>query len=443
VHKTLKTFLLSTAAGVIAATSAANAGGFAVREQSTSSQGASFAGSAAGGDLSSMFWNPAALGASEGTNMESHAAIFFGRSNLEADAPGAGSGVLNNALGGLVNPSSGDIAEDAVIPSSYFGMQLSPDFWVGMGINSPFGLVTKPADRDWMGSTIARKSKIFTINANPNVAYQIMPGVTIGAGLQVQYMQGQLKFATAAFPGGSPSASFDGDDVGFGATAGIYLNPMEGTQIGLGYRSQIKHTLKGDFGVVGGSLLPGFLPASVGASADITTPDVVTFSIRQAVSPSMRLMGTFEWTNWSTFDSLTLSNAAPVNAASATIPANWHDAWFASVGAEYDVSHALTVRAGVAYEESPIQNDTERLTPVPDSDRVWVSAGATYKLNHHTTLDFAYTHVFVEKARFDREPATQPGVNLTGTAETSVDIVSFSMKSKLDADHPIFGGFFQ
>ncbi len=51
-----------TALGLLVIASAqANAGGFAVREQSVYGQGSSFAGVAAGGALSSMFWNPATM----------------------------------------------------------------------------------------------------------------------------------------------------------------------------------------------------------------------------------------------------------------------------------------------------------------------------------------------------------------------------------------------
>src|SRR5262245_62800538 len=46
---------------LIIASAQANAGAFALREQSTYGQGTSFAGVAAGGSLSSMFWNPATM----------------------------------------------------------------------------------------------------------------------------------------------------------------------------------------------------------------------------------------------------------------------------------------------------------------------------------------------------------------------------------------------
>ena len=56
--------LLQACAGVgalLAATANADAGGFAVREQSSWGQGASYAGVAAGGSSSAMFWNPATV----------------------------------------------------------------------------------------------------------------------------------------------------------------------------------------------------------------------------------------------------------------------------------------------------------------------------------------------------------------------------------------------
>jgi len=46
---------------LIVASAQANAGGLAVHEQSTYGQGTSVAGIAAGGALSSMFWNPATM----------------------------------------------------------------------------------------------------------------------------------------------------------------------------------------------------------------------------------------------------------------------------------------------------------------------------------------------------------------------------------------------
>ena len=67
---------------VLGAAHTAQAGGFAVREQSTTSQGMSFAGSAANNTLSAMYWNPAAVANLDGFNSENHAAIVLGDSEI-------------------------------------------------------------------------------------------------------------------------------------------------------------------------------------------------------------------------------------------------------------------------------------------------------------------------------------------------------------------------
>jgi long-chain fatty acid transport protein len=62
----------SVAALTAVLATSASAGGFAIREQSVESQGASFAGSAAFGGLSSMYWNPAAAANKDGLNFDSN-----------------------------------------------------------------------------------------------------------------------------------------------------------------------------------------------------------------------------------------------------------------------------------------------------------------------------------------------------------------------------------
>jgi long-chain fatty acid transport protein len=112
----------------------------------------------------------------------------------------------------------------------------------------------------------------------------------------------------------------------------------------------------------------------------------------------------------------------------------WHDGWFFALGAEYDLSPKVTLRTGVAYEISPIQNASERLLQLPDADRWWASLGGTYKWSDTMSFDFAYTHIFVEDADVDRFPSsTNPSLavlRLMGTAESSVDIISASIKTR-------------
>lgn len=445
--------LLST----VAITGDALAGGFAIREQSVSSQGASFAGSAAGADLSSMYWNPAATGVKSGMNTEAHNSLIIPRGNVRTDsvenntptpaAPFPGAPTIGQLIEADVlsnNSTSGNVGKLALVGASYANYQLSKDLWVGAGLNSGFGLASKPNDVFHQSSQLGRSTQLLTFNFNPTISYQIAPGLFLGAGVQVQYAWGRLKFATGSPTG--PSTFFEGNDFSFGGTAGVLWKPNSKTSIGVGYRSQTTITLDGDLETNAGTALGQAVPATaVSAEADVELPDIVTASFITEIAPRWRALGTFEWTNWSVFENLTVTTTAPGSSVIAggavaagvdvaAIPANWDDGYFFSLGLEHDYTPALTLRGGVAYEISPVQDADQRLISIPDADRVWVSLGATYKWSEKMEFDIAYTHVFIEDGDFDRESIASVGgplaTRLQGEASAEVDILSVSLKTK-------------
>lgn len=411
--------------GVVGATSLAHAGGFAIREQSTHFQGSSFAGNAAGGALSSMFWNPAAAGQFNGLNTESSYAFILPDSEVTA-LPGS-------TLLGL-GSDSGNIGKSAVVPSTYLSYQLSPNLVFGFSFNAPFGLATEPENRVWAGQTHARTSKIETYNAQPVLAYRVNPTLIVAAGVQIQHIEGTLKNAAGGGPT-SPNAVVAGDDTAFGFTAGVLWQPTSGTSVGLGFRSAIDHNIEGTLKVVG-------TPLGASIEAGLKTPETVTFSVRQALTPRLTGLASVEWANWSNLKSLDIectSVSAPigcpaVGSTARSLALGWDDGWFFALGAEYAYSPALTLRAGGAYEISPIQNPEQRTVRTPDADRIWGSIGASYRWNEKITLDFAYTHIFVEDSSIDR---TESGVRLLANVESSVDIISVGLKMKLGDDPPM------
>jgi long-chain fatty acid transport protein len=392
----------------------AQAGGLAVREQSAQFQGSSFAGTAAGGGLSSSFWNSAAIGeAGNGFTSESHAALIMGRTDFDA-LPGTSPFLLGR---------DGSVTNDlpAFVPSSYYAYRVNQDLVFGLAINSPFGLSTKLDNSASAFAFHHRKASLLTMNANPMVSYRVRPGLHLAVGAQIEYAK--LRFATATNPfvaSGGPSAVIKGDDIGFGFTAGLLWKPQQGTSIGLGYRSSISHTVKGDQFIVGG-------PINSNMSLAIETPEIVTLSLRQTITPKTRLLGTVEWTHWDRLD------VHPIQLNGATIGTfdfQWSDGWIFSVGGEYDYSDKLTLRTGVAYEISPIDDPTKRLAQTPDSDRIWVSVGATYKYSDAMSFDVGYSHVFFDDTTMNRQPANGAPLPLIAQVDSSADIVSVSLKTK-------------
>lgn len=407
----------------LTAAAPASAGGFAVREQSAEFQGMSFAGdAAAGGGLSGMFWNPAVAGyAPKGYSSESDAAGIFGHVNETATV---GPGLL------ALPADSGNIAPPALVPGSYTAYRISPQAVLALSINSPFGLTTKVAS-PWAGQTLERTSVIRTYDYVPTIAYTLAPGLSLGAGLQIEQIDAHLTGAFG-YSSASPLVTLDGNDTAVGYSLGINWNPSPQASIGLGYKSAVTHNLSGTDSI-------SSAPVSNAVTARLTLPEIVTLSARQMLTDKARLTGTIEWTGWHRLQQFSANcsvagppfcSGAGATATGSTIPLNWHDSWMFALGGEYDFSRQLTLRTGAAYELSPIQNPDERTPRLPDQNRFWLSGGASYKLNEMIGVDVAYSHIWGLGGGIEVVDAL--GQPFAADVSSSVDIVSAALKFKLN-----------
>jgi len=385
----------------VAAPDEAGAGGFAIKEQSAAAQGNAFAGATAGAeDVSYMFFNPAGL-----TRQEGHQAaavlsyiIVKGETN-NANAVGIPNG----------EAASGDGADDALVPAAYLMWSASADLKIGFGVNAPFGLTTEYS-QTWQGRFHAVESSMTTINLNPAIAYRVNENLSIGAGLQVQYIDVTLSNMS---PGGL--AEVTGDDWGYGATLGALYEFSDATRLGLGYRSQVSHTLEGDLTVAGAF--------ASNTEADFTAPDTVSAGLYHDYSDSFAVMADLAWTRWSTFDELRVENGS--GGLLSLTPEDWEDSWFFALGATWKPSADWTLRGGVAYDQTPIP-DNRRTPRITGEDRTWVAFGLQFHPSPNFTIDAGYSHLFIKDSTINLPAGyTTPALPaLTATYENSADIIT-------------------
>lgn len=390
----------------------ANAAGFAIKEQSAAAQGNSFAGATAGAeDISYMFFNPAGLTRHDGNQI-----IVVGSYILPSNE--TNNATLVTVAPGLPNGESSEVdGENAFVPALYAMWSATPDLKLGLGVNAPFGLKTEYS-QTWAGRYHAVESDMKTLNINPVVAYRINNTVSIAAGLQAERIEVTL---SNMVPTGAGDALFEitGDDWAYGFNLGAMFELSPQTRVGVGYRSEMAHEVDGT-ATFGNALFS----LSTTGGADVTLPQMAQVGFYHDLSDTLAIMGELGWMGWSSLDQLVVNLNADLGFGTTLAQNyNWDDVWFFGIGATWQASEQWAIRGGIAYDQSPVPDST-RTPRIPDSDRTWVSLGASFDVNPNFGIDAGYTHIFMDDAAVNIADQVALGglPGMTATFENSVDI---------------------
>lgn len=376
--------LVLTAAA--AATSAAFAAGFQLTEQSSLGLGRAYAGAGiVGDDLSAVHYNPAGMTLLPGVQMQA------GGVWIAVDAPFKGKG-------DYAGVEENGRLKGQMIPAGYITRQVDDQLWLGFAMTVPFGMGTE-YDDNWAFGNRGTNSKIYTFDMNPSFAYKVNDFISIGGGVSVQYAKAEL--AMGMGPGSALGhGAIEADSWDWGYNIGIMIQPTETVRIGLSYRSAIEHEADGDFTVTSPLLgYYGLKSLTFQSSATVKTPDTVMLTGTWETTEKLRLSGLVRWAKWSNFDNLTIKNknvpSLPLGGSltsdallgSVPIENDWEDTWLFSVGADYKLNGKWTVRGGIAYEMDPIDDQSTRMAVIPDTDRLWLTLGSTYKYSDDLQFD--------------------------------------------------------
>jgi len=437
-----KTALSLAVAGALGgAASQAHASAFALIEQNASGLGNSYAGAAAAAeDASTIFYNPAGM-----SLLPAGKEVVFGVNLIKptikfSDSGSQPSGTalvpVNPAAARPLGGTGGDAGSLAAVPNFYFAMDLAKDWKFGVGVGVPFGLKTE-YESDWMGRFQAIKSEISTVNVNPSLSFKLNDTVSLGAGINYQYIDAELtsavNYVAAAFAAAGagaaaavPAANAEGtvkvtgNDSAWGYNLGAMFQLAPETRLGVSYRSSIKYHVTGSASFSNSPALLGNLNG--GVSLNIEMPDSASVALQHKLDPKWILLADVTWTGWSKIKDLTIVRDYTGATLNST-PENFRDTWRVGFGVTYRYNDKWSSKAGIAYDQTPV-NDTDRTPRLPDQDRTWLSFGGQYRMSKDSTFDFGYAHLFVRSTTIDQNAGNTTGFGrLTGTYKNSVDIL--------------------
>lgn len=377
----MKKLLTLTALGAVLACSDASASGFYLKEQSAAAQGNAYAGATAGAeDISYSYFNPATLAYHSGTKAE------FGGTWI---SPKSVAKNANNTFGEH-NDYIGDIIHPAASPQAYFSHQINDKITAGISLNTPFGMITKYAD-DWAGRNHGTLSKIISATFTPMVAYKFNDKLSFGAGIPVQYIKATLRNSVALGQGMEDKSTVQGDTIDVGYQLGSIYEPWKGTRFGVGYRSKIKHKIKGDIEFDG-----MLAQMNQDVSARLTTPATLNLGVYHQINDDWAVMAEYSRVYWSSFDKLVI-NGEKSGQLSYTAE-KWKDTDFYALGISKQLDPQWKLRLGIAYEKGAVGNEY-RTPRIPDANRTWYSAGLEYKYNEKLTFNVGYTHIVADDSK--------------------------------------------
>ncbi len=410
--KFTQTLLASALAAVAGSASAA---AFQLAEVSTSGLGRAYAGEAAIADNAAVVaTNPALMSLLKQPEISVGAIYVDPNINLTSPMPGF---------------AYKNIAPNALVPTVYGVYPINEKFAVGGGLNVNYGLATEFDDK-YAGGFLGGKTDLTAINFNLSGAYRVTEKFSVGLGLNAVHAKAKLeryagalakqKFQQLGMKENSIISKLQGDKWGFGWNAGLVYEFNEHNRIGVAYHSQVDINFKGQYSnqfpvaaaqqlqaagitATGGKEIPGTLHLPLPAYWEISGYHKMTDRFAMHYS--------YKYTQWSKFKELRAKGTDGKALFSKT--EEFRDSSRIALGASYDVTDALTVRTGIAYDESAA--DEHNTISIPDTDRTWFSVGATYHFTPNVSIDAGFAHLKGKKNTFKEE-----GVPFTSKASANL-----------------------
>jgi long-chain fatty acid transport protein len=296
----------------------------------------------------------------------------------------------------------------------------------GLGVYAPFGgNMNWPQDTGFRSVAIGGSLKYITIN--PVVAVKLLPGLSVGGGVMVNYgnlsmSQGLLKYA-------APLANFfdfTGDGWSVGYNAGILWQPHPKISFGATFRSSASLNFQGntDFQL---QPHPYPTPQQRNASASFTFPLTTVFGVSYRPTPKWNLEFDANYTDWHSFNTVTIEQSPPTvdQPFYQNVPVNldWQASWMYEFGVTRYFDSGWHVSAGYVFNENSVP-DTYYTPLAADMDRDFFSIGTGFK---GKTFDFDVAYQFgygPSHTVTGSKPSTTPGNFSGGSADGTYGFTS-------------------
>ena len=291
-------------------------------------------------------------------------------------------------------------------------------------------------ERNSQVSTNAFVSRLDGVSVTPTFAHKFDDKWSAAIGAEVNYVRLTMEKNMAYMKGmGVGPTHTKGESYALGWNAAANYAFDDKNEIGVVYRSRIKHSMEADFNAYNVPLtdtsgLPTgqFTDFSGDAYGEVTLPESWHIGYSHKFNDKTRVELNAVRTGWDTYKNLDimLSGTGGMDGLVSN-PKNWEDGWRYAIGIEHKLSDKYTLMAGFAYDESSIPYDGGDFM-VPTGNRKTYSIGARYN-DKDQTLAIALGWMDVGDLRFafnDSTDEVQPQGRHAHTHDSYTKIIGIS-----------------
>ncbi len=378
-----KLYMLAAVSALCLASTESFAAGYQLNEYSATGLGRAFAGAGVvGDDFSALAYNPAGMVLNQTSGVQGGLTV----AHLNAKVRGEENGEYAKTKMNI----------GVALPHAFAQYKVNDRLTAGFGVYAPFGLRTRYSKQSFVAEAGVR-SELEVIDLAPAVAYRVTDKLSLGASVIARYIHGRMS-NNLPMAYGSGYSDFDLDGWTAAWSVGAMYEFTPDTRLGVSFKGKSMQTVKGTHKVSGN--LAGLNQNLNNGEASPDLPASVLVSGFHKLNDKWGFSSTVRWTDWKdSFQEFSLISPdayilAPLGGKK-TVDEKWRETWTISFGADYYLNENWTLRAGVAYDQSPVRNKYHRTIRIPDSNRTWVSVGASYK-TQNWQLDAGYAHLFMK-----------------------------------------------
>jgi len=399
----------AVAAAVALISSQVYAAGFQLNEFSAIGLGRAYSGEGAMGDTAaSASRNPATMA------LMDRPSFSIGAIYIDPEVDISGQSPTGNSL------NAKNIAPNQWIPNLHYVHPINDQWWVGASVTSNYGLATEFND-GYAAGAYGGKTDLMTGNFNLSTAYRLNEHFSFGVGFDAVYAKAKIERyageagARVGMPANTQVAHLKGDEWGYGWNAGILYEVDKNNRFGFTYRSEVKIDFDGDYKssiptayngtpqAIALGLPYGTSGQTIPGSLTLNLPEMWEVSGWHKVAPQWAVHYSLTYTSWSQFQELkaTGSNGQTLFYKDE----GFKDAYRIALGTTYFYDDNWTFRTGIAFDDSPVPAD-KRSISIPDQDRLWLSAGASYAFNEDASVDLGISYMHGQKVTVKEGPYT-------------------------------------